>query len=625
MVSCQPGRSRLGSSRSFHQYLLGLVLGWTVFSSSSSRSTTRIIVAAWSPLPITTKRTRPYYGRRHDPAGVVSPLKSTAKQEDQAQSRSNAEPPAPAQAPSPVAWKALPLYLKRLWQETNPEARSVIARDQATRSLERVQTMFQPEQEQHNNGGSVINAGISLPQQQNLVRACNDILIKLKEQKKNNQDNNNTGGPALSTINPDNHLAKDSQAITAHSAVVGDDATVPLTAVTTTTTTITTTAASARKNKKERRSVLFGATMGAVVAAWVFSGNCIFTSLFAVMAIVGQLEYYRMALHTGVIPARKVSVMGAAAMFITVRTCVPNSMSKLGPIFFCGIALTPSFPMTFLFTAWCCCWWCFGKTKAWLAPSLHQVCLPMFGLASILQLLFDRTASPSISDVATSFMGMFYLGYVPSFWVRIRLLGGGHPTWIPIMTVLGSSPLLAPLMTWWNQLVGHYHHVMPQVLQSCMAKLVTKTAITGGAIFVFWSWLCLAFSDVGAYFIGKKFGTTKLSAVSAAAGKTSPNKTVQGVVGGCLVSGMLATLGAWAQQWPYWFVTGPVHGILLGFLGTIGDLTASMLKRDAGLKDFGDLIPQHGGVLDRVDSFVWSAPYSWLVYSTLLPALRAIP
>ena len=61
---------------------------------------------------------------------------------------------------------------------------------------------------------------------------------------------------------------------------------------------------------------------------------------------------------------------------------------------------------------------------------------------------------------------------------------------------------------------------------------------------------------------------------------------------------------------------------MLALIGLIGDLTASMIKRDAGIKDFGDLIPEHGGILDRVDGFVWTAPYSWLVCSTIIPALR---
>jgi phosphatidate cytidylyltransferase len=98
--------------------------------------------------------------------------------------------------------------------------------------------------------------------------------------------------------------------------------------------------------------------------------------------------------------------------------------------------------------------------------------------------------------------------------------------------------------------------------------------------------------------------------VSPAAGATSPNKSVEGVVGGCVTSALLAIAGAYAQKWPKPIVTGAIHGFLLGFLGLLGDLTASMLKRDAGLKDFGDLLPEHGGIMDRVDSFIWAAPYS---------------
>ena len=147
--------------------------------------------------------------------------------------------------------------------------------------------------------------------------------------------------------------------------------------------------------------------------------------------------------------------------------------------------------------------------------------------------------------------------------------------------------------------------------------------ITTGAVFIFWSWISLAFSDVGAYFVGRKYGKTKLGEISPAAGATSPNKSVEGVIGGCAFSAAFSIFGAWVQKWPYFVVTGAIHGIILGLLGLIGDLTASMLKRDAGLKDFGDLIPEHGGILDRVDSFVWTAPYSWLVCAYVIPALKA--
>jgi CDP-diglyceride synthetase len=176
------------------------------------------------------------------------------------------------------------------------------------------------------------------------------------------------------------------------------------------------------------------------------------------------------------------------------------------------------------------------------------------------------------------------------------------------------APLVRPVLDRLGQ-----HGSIPSFLPKTI-----RFPITIGANFIFWTWLCIAFSDVGGYFAGRRFGRTKLGAISPAAGKTSPNKTVEGVVGGCIVSAALATLGAWVQKWPRWAIVGPVHGVLLALLGLVGDLTASMLKRDAGLKDFGDLIPEHGGIMDRVDSYIFTAPYGWIVCGYVLPWLRRI-
>eukprot|EP00586_Coscinodiscus_wailesii_P023376 CAMPEP_0172520148 /NCGR_PEP_ID=MMETSP1066-20121228/291834_1 /TAXON_ID=671091 /ORGANISM="Coscinodiscus wailesii, Strain CCMP2513" /LENGTH=393 /DNA_ID=CAMNT_0013302855 /DNA_START=472 /DNA_END=1650 /DNA_ORIENTATION=- len=306
---------------------------------------------------------------------------------------------------------------------------------------------------------------------------------------------------------------------------------------------------SMKKKKKPSRSILFGAAMGGIVACWVFSGNYLFTTLFTLMTILGQLEYYRMVMNTGVYPARRISIVGACAMFVT----------------------------------------------ALFAPHLHQICLPTFAMIAMIWFLTMRREITTIAEIATTFTGMFYLGYIPSFWVRIRTLGGG---WEPTRL----APLVEPML----RSIGSKAEALP--------SFVPKTVhlpITTGSVFIFWTWLCIAFSDVGAYFAGRRFGRTKLGAVSPAAGATSPNKTVEGLVGGCVFSMFLASVGAWVQKWPVWWLTGPVHGFFLAILGLIGDLTASMLKRDAGLKDFGDLIPEHGGIMDRVDSFIFTAPYSW--------------
>jgi len=309
--------------------------------------------------------------------------------------------------------------------------------------------------------------------------------------------------------------------------------------------------------KKPRRSILFGAMMGLAAACWVYSGNYIFTALFTLMTIIGQLEYYRMVMNVGIYPARRISTIGASAMFIS----------------------------------------------ALFAPNLHQIILPIFAAIAMIWFLTLKKEMSSIAEIATTFTGMFYIGYIPSFWVRTRLIGGGRePTRLAF--------LFGPMLKYLGGI---------QLPEWFPKDSVLHLPITTGATFIFWTWLSIAFSDVGAYAFGRKFGKTKLRGT---AGQTSPNKTVEGVIGGCLVSAIFATTGALVQKWPYWFLTGPIHGIVLALLGLTGDLTASMLKRDAELKDFGDLLPEHGGILDRVDSFIFTAPYSWLVCLFVIPQLK---
>ena len=246
---------------------------------------------------------------------------------------------------------------------------------------------------------------------------------------------------------------------------------------------------------------------------------------------------------------------------------------------------------------------------ALFAPDLHQICLPLFGLYAMIWTLTMRRKVSTIPEIATTFTGMFYLGYVPSFWVRLRKIGSGlEPTRLAEV----SAPALSFLQRTANAKLPDF---LPKVIH---------LPITTGANFIFWSWLSLAFSDVAGYFVGRSYGKTKLGEIAPAAGATSPNKTVEGVLGGCGISLAISVLGAWVQKWPYWLVTGAAHGIMLALTGLIGDLTASMLKRDAGLKDFGDLIPEHGGIMDRVDSYIWTAPYSYLVCGYVLPALRSL-
>lgn len=121
-------------------------------------------------------------------------------------------------------------------------------------------------------------------------------------------------------------------------------------------------------------------------------------------------------------------------------------------------------------------------------------------------------------------------------------------------------------------------------------------------------------ADTGAYFVGTFFGKHKLCP------EISPKKTVEGLVGGIvsnalfmmLVGYILSVLG---KGLVVNYVLLAVLGVINAVLGTIGDLTASLMKRQCGIKDFGKIMPGHGGALDRFDSVVFVAPFMAAVLS----------
>jgi phosphatidate cytidylyltransferase len=111
----------------------------------------------------------------------------------------------------------------------------------------------------------------------------------------------------------------------------------------------------------------------------------------------------------------------------------------------------------------------------------------------------------------------------------------------------------------------------------------------------------IVISDSAQYYCGRAFGRRQLSAA------ISPKKTVEGAIGGVLF-GTLAMLagGFFLFATPLWLLA--LAGAAISLLGIVGDLFESLLKRSAGVKDSSQLIPGHGGVLDRIDSWLFAAP-----------------
>ncbi len=119
---------------------------------------------------------------------------------------------------------------------------------------------------------------------------------------------------------------------------------------------------------------------------------------------------------------------------------------------------------------------------------------------------------------------------------------------------------------------------------------------------------CVWASDTGAYFAGRAWGKRSL------APSLSPKKTVEGALGGLAGSvlvGIAIAVGLHLSP-----IFGGVLGVVAGIAGPLGDLWESALKREAGIKDFGTLLPGHGGVLDRFDSLLFVAPFAYLLWTT---------
>jgi phosphatidate cytidylyltransferase len=126
-----------------------------------------------------------------------------------------------------------------------------------------------------------------------------------------------------------------------------------------------------------------------------------------------------------------------------------------------------------------------------------------------------------------------------------------------------------------------------------------------GAWLFIWLVVIVAAADIGAYFVGRSLGRNKL------APQISPGKTREGLLGGVICAALATAAGASIAGAPVYVFAGA--GALIGLVSVVGDLTVSLCKRSAGLKDSGRILPGHGGVMDRIDSLIAALPLFVLI------------
>ncbi|NJK29642.1 MAG: phosphatidate cytidylyltransferase [Acaryochloris sp. RU_4_1] len=268
-------------------------------------------------------------------------------------------------------------------------------------------------------------------------------------------------------------------------------------------------------------------------------GGWYFTLGFSILVYLAQVEYFDLVRAKGNRPAGKTTIIVSQILLIT----------------------------------------------ATINTDLADAVLPVAGTFICFYLLFQPKLA-TISDISSSILGLFYGGYLPSYWIRLRSLESAT-----------ASNL--PLWGYWPQQWSNIN-LLPTGLQ------ITLLAFG-----------CIWAADIGAYTIGRLFGKTRLSDIS-------PKKTVEGAIFGVFGSITIAILGARALAWPFWAILGSTLGLVIGIASLLGDLTESMMKRDAGVKDSGQLIPGHGGILDRADSYVFTAPLVYYFMTLLLPMIESL-
>jgi phosphatidate cytidylyltransferase len=154
-----------------------------------------------------------------------------------------------------------------------------------------------------------------------------------------------------------------------------------------------------------------------------------------------------------------------------------------------------------------------------------------------------------------------------------------------------------------------------------LTALVRIHTLRAGRYFILIAFVLAFLSDTGAYFAGRAFGKHKLAPV------ISPKKTIEGVVGGAIGAVLGMILYCAVLQFGFHFRVNYGYAIVYGVLGcaasVFGDLSFSVVKRQTGIKDYGNLIPGHGGILDRFDSMVLVAPLTEALL-LLLPVAQQV-
>ena len=181
-----------------------------------------------------------------------------------------------------------------------------------------------------------------------------------------------------------------------------------------------------------------------------------------------------------------------------------------------------------------------------------------------------------------------------------------------ILTILFAQVIATDMKTNFKDIAYTFIGIFYVVFFMMFVALID--GMNNGKILIWYVIIAAWGTDIFAYVVGMAIGKHKYTAVS-------PKKSIEGCIGGTLGAIILMLIytyvvnGYFGMNYSYTFIAG--IGIILSLVGQIGDLAASSIKRYVDIKDYSNLIPGHGGMLDRIDSLIFLAPFAYALFTLL--------
>ncbi len=218
---------------------------------------------------------------------------------------------------------------------------------------------------------------------------------------------------------------------------------------------------------------------------------------------------------------------------------------------------------------------------------------PSFSIMAFVGVLLCLTTAINRLDLIPAILSM---GTIFSFLIVLFM---GRQPYIANVATTAMGFMYGALLPCHIILIRQY-----QITESASNFLVYEPS--EGFFLTMFTFLCILVTDTAAYFFGSRYGKHKLSAV------ISPKKTVEGAVAGTLMSVLFSLTGVLYTGLTWWECI--IAGFLITISAQLGDLSESLIKRDAGVKDSSNILPGHGGFLDRTDSYIFALPVAYYYF-----------